>query len=388
MENQEPPPARKTKVDTCASHTEHVICRVCGIEILTKNYGRHLASQHPSEDRKNLKPKNVFDMAGWLAGSNKRKACEQSDIPPKRRNLSGDSGINDSDVDSDDGETSRGVDTGAGSTTTAEAEDRGRSEDTASEPGGPGESPEDTDTINILDDDNRSSIKSPDQMRSSMGDMTGLSLRRELSLSLTSGGDNDGAGAGQDDSCNRDMLLSNFLQNQNNEKDNRVTQLQNPGPGFQTENDANPEEVVSNSDILKAVVEGNLLQHQQNVAIQRVFDLLDKLNLSKPSGSVGAAAAASSTQDQDVVVTDFREIKSADDLRKFGFTFSAENKVVLCDLCQTEFKYSGLDYEGDIQSRDFINLKKNLKAHLQSQKHVAKEVQMKKEKEKTKKLLK
>ena len=215
-----------------------------------------------------------------------------------------------------------------------------------------------------------------------------MSLRRELSLSLTSGGDNDGAGAGQDDSCNRDMLLSNFLQNQNNEKDNRVTQLQNPGPGFQTENDANPEEVVSNSDILKAVVEGNFLQHQQNVAIQRVLDSLDKLNLSKPSGSVGAAAAASSKQDQNVVVTDFREIKSADDLRKFGFTFSAENKVVLCDLCQTEFKYSGLDYEGDIQSRDFINLKKNLKAHLQSQKHVAKEVQMKKEKEKTKKLLK
>ena len=131
-----------------------------------------------------------------------------------------------------------------------------------------------------------------------------------------------------------------------------------------------------------------MLQHQQSVAIQRVFDSLDKLNLSKPSGSVGAAATASSTQDQDVVVTDFREIKSADDLRKFGFTFSAENKVVLCDLCQTEFKYSGLDYEGDIQSRDFINLKKNLKAHLQSQKHVAKEVQMKKEKEKTKKLLK
>ena len=57
-------------------------------------------------------------------------------------------------------------------------------------------------------------------------------------------------------------------------------------------------------------------------------------------------------------------------------------------ICQTEFKYSGLDCEGDIQSRDFINLKKNLKAHLQSQKHVAKEVQMKKEKEKTKKLLK
>ena len=173
MENQEPPPPRKAKVDTCASHTEHVICRVCGIEILTKNYGRHLASQHPSEDRKNLKPKNVFDMAGWLAGSNKRKACEQeqSDIPPKRRNLSGDSGINDSDVDSDDGETSRGVDTGAGSTTTAEAEDRGRSEDTASEPGGPGESPEDTDTINILDDDNRSITKSPDHMGSSRGQL-------------------------------------------------------------------------------------------------------------------------------------------------------------------------------------------------------------------------
>ena len=101
------------------------------------------------------------------------------------------------------------------------------------------------------------------------------SQKRALSLSLTSGGDNDGAGAGQDDSCNRDMLLSNFLQNQNNEKDNRVTQLQNPGPGFQTENDADPEEVVSNSDILKAVVEGNLLQHQQSVAIQRVLDSLD-----------------------------------------------------------------------------------------------------------------
>ena len=119
------------------------------------------------------------------------------------------------------------------------------------------------------------------------------------------------------------LLLSNFLQNQNNEKDNRVTQLQNPGPGFQTENDANPEEVVSNSDILKAVVEGNLLQHQQNVAIQRVFDSLDKLNLSKPSGSVGAAAAASSTQDQDVVVTDFREIKSADDLLESSDSHSA-----------------------------------------------------------------
>ena len=164
MEEEEPPPptrkAKVDKVDTCASHTEHVICRVCGIEILTKNYARHLASQHPSEDSKNLKPKNVFDMAGWLASAaRKRKAChEQSDIPPKRRNLSGDSGINDSDVD-EDGETSRGVDTGAGSTTTAEAEDRGRSEDTASEPGGPGESPEDTDTINILDDDNRSITK-------------------------------------------------------------------------------------------------------------------------------------------------------------------------------------------------------------------------------------
>ena len=222
--------------------------------------------------------------------------------------------------------------------------------------------------------------------------MTGTSLRRELSLGLTCGGDNDGAGAGQDDSCNRDMLLSNFLQNQNNEEDNRVTQLQNTGPGFQTESDADPEEEVSNSDILKAVVEGHLLQHQHNVAIQRILDSLDKLNLSstsKSSGSGGAAAAASSTstQDQDVVVTDFREIKSAGDLTKFGFTFSAENKVVLCDLCQTEFKYSGLDYDGDIQSRDFMNLKKNLKGHLQSQKHVAKEVQKKKENEKDKQLL-
>ena len=60
MEEQEPPPpTRKSKVDTCASHTEHVICRVCGIEILTKNYARHLASQHPSEDSKNLKPKKT-----------------------------------------------------------------------------------------------------------------------------------------------------------------------------------------------------------------------------------------------------------------------------------------------------------------------------------------
>ena len=145
MENQEPPPPRKAKVDTCASHTEHVICRVCGIEILTKNYARHLVSKHPSEDSKNLKPKNVFDMAGWLStSSNKRKAChEQGDIPPKKRNHSGDSGINDSDdVESDDGETSRGVDTGAGS----EVEDIGRSEEPC-----PGESPTSREDKDVID---------------------------------------------------------------------------------------------------------------------------------------------------------------------------------------------------------------------------------------------
>ena len=97
----------KTKVDGCASHTSHVICRVCGIVILNKNYERHLAKKHPSENSKNLKPKDVLDMSQWLkSASIKRKGNDdqQSDSCPKRRNLSGDSGINDSDVDSDPGE--------------------------------------------------------------------------------------------------------------------------------------------------------------------------------------------------------------------------------------------------------------------------------------------
>ena len=52
--------------------------------------------------------------------------------------------------------------------------------------------------------------------------MTGPSLRRELSVGLTSGGDDNGAREGQ--------------------------------------------EIVSNNDLIKTVVEGNLLQHKQSVA--------------------------------------------------------------------------------------------------------------------------
>ena len=95
---------QKKKVDNCASHTSLVICCVCGLEILHKNYERHLKIKHPSENSKNLKPKNVMDLNHWFSSATKRR-WDQSQAPPKRRNLSGDSGINESDADSDTGDT-------------------------------------------------------------------------------------------------------------------------------------------------------------------------------------------------------------------------------------------------------------------------------------------
>ena len=53
----------KTKVDCCPSHIAKVTCRVCGIIILQKNYERHLATKHISENSKDLKPKNVLNIS-------------------------------------------------------------------------------------------------------------------------------------------------------------------------------------------------------------------------------------------------------------------------------------------------------------------------------------
>ena len=63
----------KTKVDCCPSHIAKVICQVCGIIILQKNYERHLATKHISENSKDLKPKNVLNISQWLTSSSSKR---------------------------------------------------------------------------------------------------------------------------------------------------------------------------------------------------------------------------------------------------------------------------------------------------------------------------
>lgn len=397
---------KKTKVDNCASHTSHVICRVCGIEILNKNYERHLLLKHPSENRKNLKPKNVMDLNTWLSSSATKRKGDQSSAPPKRRNLSGDSGINESDGEPDTEVPDPDLEPGPGETPTSKGRDTTEaragsawSEDL--EPG-PGETPtsKGRDTTEAAAgsawseeaDHAEASTNEDEEDDTKQAPRLDTAVQPEPEKPPTSkgidtnwAGDEERGGESEEDVPRLERELS--------------LGLTHAGDSIETQRGENTTETVSNSEILNAVVQGNLLQHQINIAIQRISASIQTMSVS-PGPSKTSAVVDSAVVDSAVVasavvdsskkengVPDFREVKSVKDLAKFGFTYSTENKVVSCDLCDIEFKYSGNDYEDNIQTREFMNIKGALKKHLKSQKHLTKETQAKREVEKNKQLL-
>ena len=73
-------------------------------------------------------------------------------------------------------------------------------------------------------------------------------------------------------------------------------------------------------------------------------------------------------------------------LKRIIYKYDEDNKVVSCSLCEADFPYSGIDYEDNIQTHDFMNLKCSLKKHFKTQKHVRKEIKAKKDIEEDKKL--
>ena len=67
------------------------------------------------------------------------------------------------------------------------------------------------------------------------------------------------------------------------------------------------------------------------------------------------------------------------------FQFDEEKQCLCCNTCEAEFKYTGQhEFKDETLTMAFRNLKKNVKAHLLSKKHLHKLDEMKQEKEKKK----
>ena len=358
-------------MSSASGQERKVICRACDFdfEILLKNYERHLARFHPSENCKDPRGKldrSTVTIKQLFWGQKKRKLEEALDgaaAEDVSQKPSGDSGLGVPERDQDtDPEPDVSVRASLSQKPRHPSGDSGLGvlepdQDTDPEPEASG-------SLFLRNDCDIDSLQSGSHKVESASQVEPEPVKASQAEGASSSPKptteqfREGDGA-----CNEDILRKVML------------------------NQASIEKVLHNQDmILKRLCDTNadtpavsFPQSQSSVKMcqgkQTCYEKLEEVEeAGDKSESVGGP--------------DLRNVTSVKELEQFGFKHNEHKSLLECVVCEAEFKYDGQKIiNKEIHPREFRNLKSHLKSHFSTKKHLEKQEEQRKETEEKKYLV-